>query len=110
MKSRLGTIALTALLTALLMNALSPWLRPPTVEAQSRFGSIQFTRSEGGWWFFDTRNGDLWIYDEARKMPIWHYRLKDLGAPLEHVSLTGKSLDELRGGPSKGAAPASTKQ
>ena len=89
MKERLITVAAT-LLAALGLNALiQGQLRsePTVVQGQGRFAAVQFSRSEGGWWFFDTRTGDLWIYDEQRKLPLWHFRVRELGAPLEQVQL-----------------------
>ncbi len=87
---------LPAVLTAMLLLVIvlqSAWLLlvAPAVHAQGGVAGIQFSRSEGALWFFDSRTGDLWIYDEARRMPLWHWKVSRLGAPLENISLTGKT-------------------
>ena len=100
MKTHVITVLLAVLTTLLTVQLMAQWFRPAaveaqSVEAQSGFSSVQFTRSDGAWWFFDTRTGDLWIYDEARKLPLWHYRMRELGGPLEKVSLTGKTPEQI---------------
>src|SRR5438067_1376722 len=87
MKIRLKTVAATLLLAGCLVTVFQLQLRSEPTQPQTRFSAIQFTRSDGGWWFFDTRSGDIWIYDEERKLPLWHFRLKELGQPLEKIQL-----------------------
>src|SRR5574341_2634072 len=106
MKSHLTTIILTVVVTLLVSNFLLPKLQSVPAEAQAgRFSGIQFMRSEGSLWFFDTRSGDIWIYDEARKLPVWHLRLPNLGAPIEKLSLSGKTLEQIRAEAIGGASP-----
>jgi hypothetical protein len=97
-KSQSITVILTTLVTLLVANFLTPWFRPQIADAevQTQYSVIQFARSEHGFWFFDTQHGDLWMYDEMRRLPVWHLQLKTLGAPLEKLSLTGKSLDQIQ--------------
>ena len=102
--SLLTTTVLTVLTTVVTVYLVAPWFRPATVGAQSGFNAVQFSRSEGALWFFDTKTGDLWIYDEARKLPLWHFRIAKLGAAMEKVSLIGNPPEQ------RGAAPAAASQ
>jgi hypothetical protein len=105
MKSHLLAILLVVAIALLIFDATSTWTSPGLAETQLRSTTLQFAHSDGTLWFFDARTGDLWAYDVARRSPIWHFRLKGLGSPLETVSLTGKSLAELQ----KEAVPSSVR-
>lgn len=79
------SLAVLALLGALLLSlAVHPPLRSEAL-AQPQFAGVQFLPYQNGWWFFDTRTGDIWIYDQERKLPLSHWRLRSLGGGIERV-------------------------
>ena len=91
MRTNWRTVVVSCVLSVVITLVIAGWVfRSAPVEAQSRFSSIQFARSEGGWWFFDTRTGDIWVYDEGKKVPLWHFRLTQLGAPLEKMKTSSE--------------------
>lgn len=88
MRKRASLIVLAILCAAVLSLAVQQQLRsePPV---QPQFTGVQFTPYQNGWWFFDTRTGDIWIYDQERKLALSHWRLRSLGGPIERVPRPG---------------------
>ncbi len=84
MRKRVSLVVITVLAALVLSLAVQSQLRsePP---AEPQFTGVQFLPYENGWWFFDTRTGDIWIYDQERKLALSHWRLRSLGGPIEQV-------------------------
>ena len=69
---------LTIIALALVLIASSQYVHPAmAVEAQGSLAGIQFSGSS----FFDTRTGDVWIYDGESGRVLRHFRIGKLGEP-----------------------------
>jgi hypothetical protein len=96
MKRTLMTIAATALSASVLSTTFYTRLgsQPAGLEEELRafiqapFSGVQFTYVPGGLYFFDTRTGDVWIYDESYRQPTRHYRLHEFGREIERIPTT----------------------
>ena len=83
MRPRISPIVPSIALVLMLATVPAPHAQTEALAGQSDFSTVQFSRSPGSWSFFDTRTGDLWIYDESRRMPLWHFRMTELGKTIE---------------------------
>ena len=84
MKKALIRSVLALLAAVVLTLVLHTQVRSEAPEA-ANFAGVQFRPLPNGWSFFDTRTGDIWIYDQERQLPLSHYRLRALGAQIELV-------------------------
>jgi hypothetical protein len=61
-------------------------MRPTLVNADSTFAGVQFSARADGFWAFDTKTGDVWMYQAAADFPagrVIHIgRITALGKPL----------------------------
>ena len=74
-------VFLTLIALFLGIIALRPFFQPPTVSAQAGLSAVQFSGSLGGFWAFDTRTGEVWVY-EGKKPPQFQGKISKLGTPL----------------------------
>ncbi len=82
----LAGAGLTALLLAAAF-ALGNSVGAQAEDYRVDLAAVDFHYTNGAFWFFDRRQGDLWIYDEERRQPLWHLKITQLGAPLEQIAL-----------------------
>jgi hypothetical protein len=74
-------LTLIALLLAVI--ALKPIVQPQPTIAQGNLSSIQFSGARIGFWAFDTRTGDVWIYNTQTGGCDGHFKITQLGKALE---------------------------
>ena len=76
-------VVLTVIMLLLGVIAIRPLVHPDTTaSAQGPFAGVQFA-SYGGYTFFDSRTGDIWLYNspDIPGAPS-HLRLTKFGQPL----------------------------
>ena len=78
---------LTVIALLLAVIALKPVLQPQPVMAQGNLSGVQFAiGGDHGYWFFDTKTGDIWEY-KVNTLPVVHDQLTQLGKPLLNFGL-----------------------
>jgi hypothetical protein len=76
-------IVLTVIAIMLAAIAFKPLISPEMISAQGSFAGVQFTMSGRGFYFFDTRTGEIWGYgSQDGTLGAQQWRLTKLGAPL----------------------------
>jgi len=73
-------IANTLLLAVI---ALKPAIQPQPVMADGTLNAVQFTGSQGAFWIFDTRSGDVWQYNTESGLIDGHFKIARPGGPIE---------------------------
>jgi uncharacterized membrane protein len=75
---------LTIIAVLLAVISLKPILQPKPVMAQGNLSGVQFAPTmNGGFWFFDTRSGEVWEYTPVGlSLPDGHRKVTQLGKPL----------------------------
>ena len=71
-------LTLIALLLAVM--SLRPLLMPTWAHAQSNLNGVQFSGAASGFWLFDGKTGDAWLYSPEGDV-IKHVKVTKLGAP-----------------------------
>ena len=74
---------LTIIALLLAVIALKPLFQPQPAMAQGNFSSVQFSSSPGGLKFFDTRTGEIWLYQENGGQMYQHFKITQLGKPVQ---------------------------
>jgi hypothetical protein len=74
---------LTVIAGALLLIAGKPFFQPTTVAAQTSISSVHLSGFAGGFWAFDTKTGDVYMYDLSMGSNVRYYgKFTQLGKPL----------------------------
>jgi hypothetical protein len=82
---RLTQVTLVLITLFLGMIALRPSGGSPNVAlAQTSLTGVVFTGTVGGFWLFDPRTGDAWVYDTVQNKTK-HWRVIEPGKPLQEV-------------------------
>jgi hypothetical protein len=51
--------------------------------ADGTLNAVQFTGSQGAFWIFDTRSGDVWQYNTESGLIDGHFKIARPGGPIE---------------------------
>ena len=83
-------VFLTVIDLALVGNLLKPVLKPSTVQAagEGKFGHVQVLQGFMGLLFFDTKTGDLWLYNggaSPKESKVSRIKIVELGQPLQEI-------------------------
>jgi hypothetical protein len=74
---------LTLIAVLLAVIALKPIIQPTPALAQANTSGVQFSASSSDISFFDPKSGDVWKYYAPSPNPVNHFKLTNLGTPLE---------------------------
>jgi hypothetical protein len=69
---------LTIIAVMLAVIASNQLVSPRIASAQGGFAGVQWNGSDG---FFDSRTGEIWVYNTETHTPILRYRLPNPGQP-----------------------------
>jgi hypothetical protein len=88
---------LTVIALALVGNLLKPVLTPPTVQVagEGKFEHLQASIGVGGPLLFDTKTGDLWLYNFPDGTLAEKFKLVELGKSMQVVEFS-KQLQKMR--------------
>lgn len=84
-QNRFTNAVLVVIAVLLAVIAFKPLMAPEIALAQSRFSGVQFSGSLGGFWAFDSRTGQVWIYSTERSIYgqcEYVGKITELGKPL----------------------------